>query len=104
MVKGYSLFAKLVVAVCLLAIVASQDAATQTTLPSSNESHSNANSKKSLSDMIKHVFVLMMENRSFDHLLGWLKEDAAASTSHTETRMLNGLRTGMSCPIDPNDA
>jgi hypothetical protein len=43
MVKGYSLFAKLVVAVCLLVIVASQDAATQTTLPSSNESHSNAN-------------------------------------------------------------
>lgn len=24
---------------------------------------------------VSHVVVLMMENRSFDHLLGWLRED-----------------------------
>lgn len=27
------------------------------------------------SSRIKHIVVLMMENRSFDHLLGWLKQD-----------------------------
>jgi len=27
------------------------------------------------SSKIKHIVVLMMENRSFDNLLGWLKED-----------------------------
>lgn len=27
------------------------------------------------SSKVKHIVVLMMENRSFDHLLGWLKQD-----------------------------
>jgi phospholipase C len=31
------------------------------------------------SSKIKHIVVLMMENRSFDHLLGWLKQDRNSS-------------------------
>jgi phospholipase C len=27
------------------------------------------------SSKVKHIVILMMENRSFDHLLGWLKQD-----------------------------
>lgn len=34
-------------------------------------------SLSSVSDKIKHVIVLMMENRSFDHMLGFLKEKNA---------------------------
>jgi len=43
---------------------------------------------------IKHVVVLMQENRSFDHLLGWLKR---------ENPEINGL-TGNECnPMDTTD-
>jgi phospholipase C len=31
------------------------------------------------SSKVKHIVVLMMENRSFDHLLGWLKQDRNSS-------------------------
>lgn len=51
--------------------------------------------KKSL-QKIKHVIVLMMENRSFDHLLGWMKEDT--------NKNVDGLSSGMTCPRDPNDS
>ncbi|CAM9130503.1 unnamed protein product, partial [Ectocarpus fasciculatus] len=44
---------------------------------------------------ISHIVVLMMENRSFDHLLGWLK----AALSPT----VDGLTEGMTTPRDPND-
>ena len=47
------------------------------------------------STRIEHVVVLMMENRSFDHLLGWLATDY--------TKEIDGLEDGMSCPIDPTD-
>ena len=40
---------------------------------------------------IKNIVVLMMENRSFDHLLGWLKQDSKA---HAD---IDGLVEGMSC-------
>ena len=39
---------------------------------------------------ISQVIVLMMENRSFDHILGYLKG-------------VDGVTPDMSCPIDPND-
>ena len=37
----------------------------------------------------------MMENRSFDHLLGWLKQDSEA---HAD---MDGLDEGMSCVLSP---
>lgn len=43
---------------------------------------------------ISHIVVLMMENRSFDHLLGWLKR---------LNPKIDGLVDGMSVPRDPND-
>jgi phospholipase C len=33
---------------------------------------------------IDHIVVLMMENRSFDHYLGWLKTDEAFREAHRE--------------------
>lgn len=48
------------------------------------------------SDKIKHVIVLMMENRSFDHLLGFLKTD--------KNSRINGLgRVNKPQPRDIND-
>jgi phospholipase C len=44
-------------------------------------------------DRIRHVIVLMMENRSFDHLLGYLQ--------HEDARYPNLDRLGVSCPVDP---
>lgn len=44
---------------------------------------------------ISHIVVLMMENRSFDHLLGWLKASFAPS--------IDGLSAGMTTPRDPSD-
>ena len=43
------------------------------------------------SSKIKNIVVLMMENRSFDHLLGWLKQDSKA---HAD---MDGLVEGMTC-------
>lgn len=39
---------------------------------------------------ISHVVVLMMENRSFDHLLGWLHTDKDAR--------IDGIKDGMQVP------
>lgn len=44
---------------------------------------------------VKHIIVLMMENRSFDHFLGWLKTALSPR--------IDGLTPGMSTPRDPND-
>jgi phospholipase C len=44
---------------------------------------------------IAHIVVLMMENRSFDHLLGWLHTDYSAR--------VDGLSPGMSLPRDPRN-
>lgn len=44
---------------------------------------------------ISHIVVLMMENRSFDHLFGWLKANLSPA--------IEGLTAGMSTPRDPND-
>jgi len=61
-------------------------------------------------DQIQHVFVLMLENRSFDHLLGFSGisgTDAVtglATTvnglSGTETNTYNGLTATVSQPAD----
>eukprot|EP01040_Poterioochromonas_malhamensis_P026177 gene26177-32858_t len=48
------------------------------------------------SSRIKHIVVLMMENRSFDHLLGWLKQDKNPS--------IDGLMGTETQPRDINDA
>ena len=46
--------------------------------------------------VISQIIVLMMENRSFDHLLGWLKTDKLVQ--------INGVTEGMKVPRDPNDS
>ncbi len=45
--------------------------------------------------VISNIIVLMMENRSFDHLLGWLKSDFDSK--------IEGLTEGKTTPRDPND-
>ena len=47
------------------------------------------------SSPIAHIVVLMMENRSFDHLLGWLMSDFSSR--------IDGLKPGASAPRDPRD-
>ena len=49
----------------------------------------------SASNPISHFIVLMMENRSFDHLLGWLKE------TNKEIDGLNGDEVNFAIPFDP---
>lgn len=44
---------------------------------------------------IKHFVILMLENRSFDHMLGHMKQ------SNPNIRGLNGTESN---PIDPSDA
>ena len=44
---------------------------------------------------ITNIIVLMMENRSFDHLLGWMKADKNPD--------IEGLSGGETVPRDPND-
>jgi phospholipase C len=46
-------------------------------------------------DRIQHIIVVMMENRSFDHLLGYLQHDDPAYPH------LDRVRAG--CPEDPDD-
>jgi phospholipase C len=46
-------------------------------------------------DQIKHVIVLMLENRSFDHLLGYLKHENPSYPSLARLRV--------SCPKDPEE-
>lgn len=46
-------------------------------------------------DRIRHVIVLMMENRSFDHLLGFLP--------HPSPDYPHLARLDVSCPVDPAD-
>ena len=48
------------------------------------------------SSKIKHIVVLMMENRSFDHLLGWLKQD--------HDPRIDGLNGDERVPRDINDS
>lgn len=45
--------------------------------------------------LISNIIVLMMENRSFDHLLGWLKKDFSSK--------IDGLDEGQTCPRDPSN-
>lgn len=51
-----------------------------------------------VSDNIEHVIVLMLENRAFDHMLGFMKEGNSDING-----CLPGLE-GCSNPIDPLDA
>jgi phospholipase C len=46
-------------------------------------------------DRIQHIIVVMMENRSFDHLLGYLQ--------HEDPGYPNLDRIGAGCPEDPDD-
>jgi phospholipase C len=46
-------------------------------------------------DRIKHIIVLMMENRSFDHLLGFLQHDNPRYPN------LDRIEPKPSCPVDP---
>lgn len=46
-------------------------------------------------DRIRHIIVVMMENRSFDHLLGYLQHDDPSYPN------LDRVRAG--CPEDPDD-
>lgn len=62
--------------------------------PARTTSPAPANSSTSLSK-IQHVIVLMLENRSFDHLLGFLKS--------TDPRIA-GLTGAEACPQDPGVA
>jgi phospholipase C len=50
---------------------------------------------------ISHIIVLMMENRSFDHLLGWLNlnNNSAKGSGFS----IDGLFEGQTTPKDPND-
>ena len=52
--------------------------------------------KAQCKSVISNIVVLMMENRSFDHLLGWLKKDYNSE--------IEGIVDGQSCPRDPNDS
>ncbi len=52
-------------------------------------------SKIESKSVISNIVVLMMENRSFDHLLGWLKADFNSK--------IEGLTEGKSVPRDPKD-
>jgi phospholipase C len=47
-----------------------------------------------MDERIEHIIVLMMENRSFDHLLGYL--------DHPDSRFPNLDRIKPSCPVDPD--
>jgi phospholipase C len=49
---------------------------------------------------IKHVIVLMLENRSFDNLLGWLYHD----TPPLRGQRFAGLTRDLWCPLDNIDA
>jgi phospholipase C len=53
---------------------------------------SKATMGKMLSDKIKRIVVLMMENRSFDHLLGF-----------SDIVGLDKIPAGQMCPVHPND-
>ncbi|MFC5742915.1 alkaline phosphatase family protein [Dyella tabacisoli] len=53
-----------------------------------SEDASSASNPASESVEIQHVFIVMLENRSFDHLLGslpWLPADSSVSSSNMET-------------------
>lgn len=54
---------------------------------------------EALKDNIDHIVVLMLENRSFDNLLGWLYEDGAPNNQEFE-----GLHSNMWNPLDNIDA
>lgn len=55
-------------------------------------------------DRIKHVVVLMMENRSFDHYFGALKLGGRDDVDGLSAGMSNPLSNGMPVTISPADA
>ena len=52
-------------------------------------------------DKIEHIVVLMMENRSFDHMLGYLKMDRFRDVDGREPDMANEGSDGASHPVEP---
>ncbi len=59
---------------------------------------SNDDSPPSFGGRIKHVVALMMENRSFDHFLGFLKRSRPEIDG-----CLPEDTSNCTCPVDPND-
>jgi len=41
---------------------------------------------------VKHIFVLMLENRSFDHMLGFSRLEGYDAVDHSKWRSINGLK------------
>lgn len=57
-----------------------------------------------LKSSIKHIVVLMLENRSFDNLLGWLYNDAAPYDRPPEGQSYEGLDYSLWNPLDNIDS
>jgi phospholipase C len=56
-----------------------------------------------LKKIIKHVVVLMLENRSFDNMLGWLYADEAPNNKPPHGQKFEGLTTDLWNPLDNLD-
>ena len=50
------------------------------------------------SELVKHLVVLMMENRSFDHMLGHMKSPGTRSKGWME-RKPTGIQPGSPCGL-----
>jgi len=66
-------------------------------LVASSSSLLSARGQTPITGPIKHVVLLMQENRSFDHMLGWLKVE------NPEVDGVNGTEWNPRDPNDPND-
>ena len=55
-------------------------------------------------DTLKHVVVLMMENRSFDHMLGGLRAQDPRINGLTVAQRRNPDTTGALVQVQPNAA
>ena len=59
---------------------------------------------KKLKSKIKHIVVLMLENRSFDNLLGWLYEDRKIPKYKSFQQSFEGLKDDLWNPLDNIDS
>jgi len=57
-----------------------------------------------LQKTIKHIVVLMLENRSFDNLLGWLYTDDPPYDRPPAGQHFEGLNYGLQCPLENIDS
>ena len=56
---------------------------------------------KNLAAKVDHIVVLMMENRSFDHMLGFLTLDEGRTDVEGPTPGLSNSVQGVSYPVQP---